>query len=163
MSAFVRVMGVLLLAVAASGVLRAGARPLPAEAVPNRTAVAFTAPGVSALEPRQQPAAPSAGNPRSIADGAKLFVAYNCVDCHGPDGSGLMGPSLADNRWRYGGSPAEVFASISGGRPEGMPVWSRWLSADQIWKLTAYVRSLGNGKDVTTLSFTDLGVKRAGH
>src|SRR5690242_1949268 len=37
---------------------------------------------------------PYAGNTQRIAEGAKLFVAYNCLDCHGGDGSGAMGPSL---------------------------------------------------------------------
>ena len=66
---------------------------------------------------------PYEGNAAAVATGAKLFVAYNCVDCHGADGSGAMGPSLADGRWHFGGSPGEVFESIYQGRPEGMPAW----------------------------------------
>jgi cytochrome c oxidase cbb3-type subunit 3 len=106
---------------------------------------------------------PYEGNAAVAASGAKLFVAYNCVDCHGADGSGAMGPSLADGRWHFGGSPGEVFESIYQGRPEGMPAWGSLLSPDQVWMLVTYVRSLSNGKDVTTENFTGQTVERTGH
>ena len=106
---------------------------------------------------------PHEGDAAAIASGAKLFVAYNCMDCHGADGSGAMGPSLADNRWHFGGAPAEVFESIYQGRPEGMPAWGSLISDDQIWMLVSYVRSLNNGKDVTTDNFAGKTVERTGH
>ena len=106
---------------------------------------------------------PYEGNAAIAAQGAKLFVAYNCVDCHGADGSGAMGPSLADGRWHFGGSPGEVFESIYQGRPEGMPAWGSLISADQVWVLVTYVRSLQNGKNVTTENFTGQTVERTGH
>src|SRR5438105_4337223 len=52
---------------------------------------------------------PYEGNAAVAANGAKLFVSYNCIDCHGADGSGAMGPSLADGRWHFGGTSPEVF------------------------------------------------------
>ena len=52
---------------------------------------------------------PYEGNAAVVATGAKLYVAYNCIDCHGADGSGAMGPSLADGRWHFGGTAAEVY------------------------------------------------------
>jgi cytochrome c oxidase cbb3-type subunit 3 len=106
---------------------------------------------------------PHEGDPNAIATGAKLFIAYNCLDCHGADGSGAMGPSLADGRWHFGGAPAEVFESIYQGRPEGMPAWGSLISADQIWLLVSYVRSLESGKNVTTENFTGKTVERTGH
>ena len=106
---------------------------------------------------------PYEGNAKAVATGAKLFVAYNCIDCHGADGSGAMGPSLADDRWHFGGTAPEVFESIYQGRPEGMPAWGSLISADQIWMLTAYVRSLSAGKDVTTENFSGATVERTGH
>ena len=106
---------------------------------------------------------PYDGNAAARADGAKLFVAYNCVDCHGADGSGAMGPSLADGRWHFGGAPAEVFESIYQGRPEGMPAWGSLISPDQIWMLVSYVRSLEANKNVTTENFTGKTVERTGH
>jgi cytochrome c oxidase cbb3-type subunit 3 len=106
---------------------------------------------------------PYEGNAAVAATGAKLFVAYNCVDCHGADGSGAMGPSLADGRWHFGGSPGEVFESIYQGRPEGMPAWGSLITPDQVWVLVTYVRSLQVGKDVTTENFTGQTVERTGH
>jgi len=98
-----------------------------------------------------------------VAVGSQLYLSYNCVDCHGMDGSGAMGPSLADGRWRYGGMPAEVFESIYQGRPEGMPAWGGRISDADIWRLVAYVRSLEVGKNVATENFTGRVQQRMGH
>ncbi|MDB4913059.1 MAG: cytochrome c class [Gemmatimonadetes bacterium] len=106
---------------------------------------------------------PHEGDAKAAAMGGKLFVAYNCVDCHGADGSGAMGPSLADNRWHFGGTAPEVFESIYQGRPEGMPAWGSLISEDQVWMLVTYVRSLSKGKDVTTENFGGKTVERTGH
>ncbi|HEX7977893.1 MAG TPA: c-type cytochrome [Gemmatimonadaceae bacterium] len=106
---------------------------------------------------------PYEGNAAVAATGAKLFVAYNCVDCHGADGSGAMGPSLADGRWHFGGTAPEVYESIYQGRPEGMPAWGSLLSPSQIWTLVTYVRTLEKGKDVTTENFGGATVERTGH
>jgi len=75
---------------------------------------------------------PFEGNTARIAEGAKLFIAYNCMDCHGADGSGAMAPSFQDNRWHFGGTAGDVFQSIYEGRPEGMPAWGGRLGDDQI-------------------------------
>jgi len=106
---------------------------------------------------------PHEGDATAVATGAKLFIAYNCIDCHGADGSGAMGPSLADGRWHFGGAPAEVFESIYQGRPEGMPAWGSLISEDQVWLLVTYVRSLSANKDVTTENFGGKTVERTGH
>ena len=106
---------------------------------------------------------PYEGNARAAAAGGQLFVAYNCIDCHGADGAGAMGPSLADGRWHFGGGPAEVFESIYQGRPEGMPAWGGRIADDQIWMLVTYVRGLSAGKDVSTENFTGQTVERTGH
>lgn len=105
---------------------------------------------------------PFEGNREAIATGARIFVAYNCVDCHGADGSGAMGPSFQDGRWRFGGSASEVFESIYQGRPEGMPAWGGRISEEQIWMLVAYVRSLTVG-DLTTENFSGAEQERMGH
>jgi cytochrome c oxidase cbb3-type subunit III len=105
---------------------------------------------------------PYEGDKKATATGAQLFIAYNCLDCHGAEGSGAMGPSFQDGRWHFGGSPAEVFESIYQGRPDGMPAWGGRISNDQIWMLTAYVRSL-SAKDLSTENFTGKTVERTGH
>jgi cytochrome c oxidase cbb3-type subunit III len=106
---------------------------------------------------------PLEGNANAKKVGAQLYISYNCIDCHGADGSGAMGPSLADGRWHFGGTPAELFESIYQGRPDGMPSWGGRIANDQIWSLVTYVRSLSAGKDVGTENFTGATVERTGH
>jgi cytochrome c oxidase cbb3-type subunit 3 len=106
---------------------------------------------------------PFEGNADAIAMGAKLYISYNCVDCHGGDGSGAMAPAFVDGRWHFGGSAAEVYESIYQGRPEGMPAWGGLLDKNSIWRLVSYVRSLDKGKDVATENFTGKTVERTGH
>jgi mono/diheme cytochrome c family protein len=105
---------------------------------------------------------PYEGNKDAIHTGSQLFIAYNCLDCHGAEGSGAMGPSFQDGRWHFGGSAGEVFESIYQGRPDGMPSWGGRITDDQIWMLTAYVRSLSS-KDLSTENFTGKTVERTGH
>jgi cytochrome c oxidase cbb3-type subunit 3 len=106
---------------------------------------------------------PFEGNAAEIATGAKLYVSYNCVDCHGADGSGAMGPAFVDGRWHFGGSAPEVYESIFQGRPDGMPAWGGLIDRASIWRLVSYVRSLEKGKDVATENFTGKTVERTGH
>jgi cytochrome c oxidase cbb3-type subunit 3 len=106
---------------------------------------------------------PFDADPQVKTAGSQLYHSYNCVDCHGMDGSGAMGPSLADGRWRFGGTPAEVFESIYQGRPDGMPAWGGRISDADIWRLVAYVRSLEVGKNVATENFTGKAQQRMGH
>lgn len=81
--------------------------------------------------------------PEAVAQGQALFVKMNCAGCHGYGAKGGMGPNLADSYWRYGGAPVQIFKSIYEGRPQGMPAWNPALPPDDIWKLVAYVQSLG--------------------
>jgi len=106
---------------------------------------------------------PFEGDTVRIGEGAKLFIAYNCMDCHGADGAGAMGPSFQDNRWHFGGTAGEVFQSIYEGRPDGMPSWGGRIRDDEIWRLVAYVRTLSNGHSVATENFTGKTIARSGH
>ncbi len=106
---------------------------------------------------------PYENDAQKIAEGGRLFVSYNCVDCHGAEGSGAMGPSLQDGRWHFGGTPADVFQSIYEGRPDGMPAWGGRIADDQIWRLVAYVRTLDSGHSVATENFTGKTIARSGH
>ncbi len=83
------------------------------------------------------------GNPKAIADGARLFTWYNCSGCHFYGGGGI-GPALMDTTWIYGGSLDQIFASIYQGRPNGMPSWGRKIPDKEIWEIAAYVRSLSS-------------------
>lgn len=126
---------------------------------PQHIQLGRTAPNASAL----RLANPFDADPQVKTVGSQLYLAYNCVDCHGMDGSGAMGPSLADGRWHFGGTPSQVFESIYQGRPEGMPAWGGRISNADIWRLVAYVRSLEVGKDVSTENFTGKAQQRMGH
>jgi cytochrome c oxidase cbb3-type subunit 3 len=82
-------------------------------------------------------------NPQAIQQGHDLFLQMNCASCHGYGAKGGMGPDLTDTYWRFGGAPVEIYKSIFEGRAEGMPAWGNALPADQIWKVVAYIQSLG--------------------
>jgi cytochrome c oxidase cbb3-type subunit 3 len=86
---------------------------------------------------------PYEGNAQAVQQGHDLFVRMNCAGCHGYGATGGMGPNLTDTYWRYGGVPVDVYKSIHDGRPQGMPAWNPALPPDDIWKLVAYIESLG--------------------
>jgi cytochrome c oxidase cbb3-type subunit 3 len=77
-----------------------------------------------------------------MAQGRQLFMSFNCAGCHGASGGGGIGPPLADDQWIYGGSDANIYATIVQGRPNGMPAFGPSLQGEVVWKLAAYVRSL---------------------
>jgi cytochrome c oxidase cbb3-type subunit 3 len=99
----------------------AGGRPPPAAATPN----------------------PYHDQPEAVTEGKALFVRMNCAGCHGYGATGGMGPNLQDGYWRYGGAPVSLFKSIYEGRPQGMPAWNPALPPQDIWKIVAYLQSLG--------------------
>lgn len=90
---------------------------------------------------------PFAADSAAAEEGGRLFLGFNCAGCHGGGAVGNMGPSLADGRWRYGGSDGAVFHSIFYGRPRGMPAFGGHLPAGAIWKLVAYLGSLQPATD----------------
>ena len=90
------------------------------------------------LDPR---AAAYQGNAAAISKGQQLYTWMNCVGCHSHGGGG-MGPALMDGKWRYGGRIDQIASSIYEGRPNGMPAWRGKLTDEQIWQLSAYVRTL---------------------
>jgi cytochrome c oxidase cbb3-type subunit 3 len=81
------------------------------------------------------------GNAYALNEGKTLYSAMNCVGCHAHGGGG-MGPALMDDAWIYGSQPAQIFATIQQGRPNGMPSFGGKISDDQLWKIVAYVQSL---------------------
>jgi cytochrome c oxidase cbb3-type subunit 3 len=85
-------------------------------------------------------------NAYALAEGKRLFNWYNCNGCHA-DGGGAQGPPLMDDLWIYGSSPANVYASIVQGRPNGMPSWAGRIPENEVWELVAYVRSMSGLAD----------------
>jgi cytochrome c oxidase cbb3-type subunit 3 len=102
---------------------------------------------VGQLEPGgpQQTAAvksPYQDNAWGIGEGKRLYGAFNCAPCHGVNGGGAIGPPLMDDKWIYGSRPEQIFATISQGRPDGMPSFGGHIPTQQIWQLVAYVQSM---------------------
>ena len=56
------------------------------------------------------------------------------------NGGGAIGPPLMDDKWIYGAQPDQIYATISQGRPDGMPSFGGHVPTQQIWQLVAYVR-----------------------
>ena len=90
------------------------------------------------------------GTPELVAKGQTLFQAQ-CSTCHGMEGKG-NGPAAAalkppprdftSGYWKLGGTPAQVFHTISNGSPgTAMPPFSGLPVADR-FALAHYVRSL---------------------
>ena len=102
------------------------------------------------LPPGAQLTNPKSGDGATAKAGAAMFSAMNCDGCHGGDGAGWVGPSLADGRWRYGGSDSEIFSSIYYGRPKGMPAFGGTVGVDGVWTLVTYLKSLPVPADIAT-------------
>lgn len=85
---------------------------------------------------------PYAGDKKAEEEGEDLYKA-NCRSCHGKKAEGGFGPDLTDPQWKFGGTDGDIFASIAGGRPGGMPAFESMLGKDRIWKTIAYLRKLG--------------------
>jgi cytochrome c oxidase cbb3-type subunit 3 len=85
---------------------------------------------------------PYESNAYQLSEGKRLYTWFNCKGCHA-DGGGGIGPALMDGWWRYGPDRVSVFLSVRGGRPNGMPAFGDRLTAEQIWQLTGYVRTIG--------------------
>lgn len=85
----------------------------------------------------------------SIERGRTIFL-KNCVACHGPEGHG-DGPVAS----KLTPKPPDLVAKMPGHHSDGdlawkiengrgpMPGWKDTLSANEIWDLTNYIKSLG--------------------
>jgi len=98
-------------------------------------------PGVAQSSPPSEKGKQFEGNAWQVSQGQKLYKAFNCNGCHAAGGGGI-GPALMDAEWRYGGSIEQIHATISQGRPNGMPSFRGKVPDDQIWQVAAYVRTL---------------------
>jgi cytochrome c oxidase cbb3-type subunit III len=103
---------------------------------------------ISGLNPGNHPLPPLKASPDlyeesayAVSQGQFLYEQYNCVGCHAHGGGGI-GPALMDDRWIYGSEPANIFATIMQGRPNGMPSFRNLIPEYQGWEIAAYVRSL---------------------
>jgi cytochrome c oxidase cbb3-type subunit 3 len=81
-------------------------------------------------------------NAWAISEGQRLYNWFNCVGCH-ENGGGSIGPPLIDDEWIYGSDPAQIYSTIVEGRPRGMPSFRGRIPDTEVWKIVAYVRTLG--------------------
>jgi cytochrome c oxidase cbb3-type subunit III len=88
-------------------------------------------------------------NAYHVSQGKMLYLRFNCIGCHA-NGGGGMGPALMDDIWTYGGRIENIVATIRDGRPNGMPAFRERIPEDQLWQISAYVRSMSRAvrKDV---------------
>jgi cytochrome c oxidase cbb3-type subunit 3 len=93
---------------------------------------------VATIDPR---AAPYYDNAEAVTTGKRLFAQYNCSGCHS-NGGGGMAPALMDNVWIYGGRMEQIHQTLVEGRPNGMPAWGGKIPDQQLWQISAYVRSM---------------------
>jgi cytochrome c oxidase cbb3-type subunit 3 len=105
---------------------------------------------------------PYEGNALAISQGQQLFAKYNCSGCHFHGGGGI-GPPLMDAEWIYGSSPAQIYATITEGRPNGMPSYGGHIPDNEVWQLVTYVRSIGGlePKGATSPRSEEMQWKRA--
>jgi len=115
-------------------------QPPPANQALNTIQVSGLNPGANALPIPQTPSMYEE-SAHAVSEGQKLFDQYNCTGCHAHGGGGI-GPPLMDSNWIYGIEPGNVFATITQGRPNGMPAFRNRIPDYQVWELVAYVRSL---------------------
>jgi cytochrome c oxidase cbb3-type subunit 3 len=91
--------------------------------------------------PSHESLSPYQENAWGLAEGKRLYSAFNCSGCHA-HGGGAIGPPLMDDEWIYGYEPANIFLSIVEGRPNGMPSFRGRIPDHQVWQLVGYVQSM---------------------
>lgn len=91
--------------------------------------------------------ATAAATDATVARGAALFQT-TCVSCHGPQGAGLVGPNLTDDRQIHGSTRLDIFGTIRDGVPaKGMLAWGTMMPQPDLVALAAFVITL-RGKNV---------------
>ena len=158
MSSRFRIEPIVLATLAACALLVVGCERERREYHAGPTRAPLPGPRLSPLKPGEPDARPDPvdpvgahyeGNAYAVSQGGRLYRWFNCNGCHAMGGGG-MGPALMDDEWRYGGSIAQIHATILEGRPNGMPSWRGKMTDQQAWQLSAYVLSLSGNirKDV---------------
>lgn len=76
-----------------------------------------------------------------VAAGKATFI-RSCSKCHGNKAEGKEGPNLTDAFWLYGGSPSDIYNTISTGTDKGMAAWGPKLGQGSVKQVAAYVMTL---------------------
>lgn len=91
-----------------------------------------------------------------VSAGQQTFNSL-CVQCHLPSMRGkgenpaAVGPDLTDTAWIHGGTPKEVYHTVSAGvLAKGMPAWEPVLGQKKTAEVVAYILSKHNkGEPIT--------------
>ena len=91
----------------------------------------------------KNPFAGNAAATAAAAEAGKHVFNSTCTPCHGGAGVGTeRAPGLDSGRFKHGGDDFEIFQTIQKGVPgTQMPAFASF-SAEQLWQLVTYVRSL---------------------
>lgn len=73
-----------------------------------------------------------------LSQGGRYFAWYGCAGCHTETAAGVL--DLPDDRWRYGGGFADVYAAVAD--RHGGYAYRQSMPTEQLWQVTAYVRDL---------------------
>jgi cytochrome c-L len=86
---------------------------------------------------------PYAGDEQAIAEGKQIYGKW-CQACHLPDGTGRIGPSLADDTWSHPRTGTDVgqFEIIYAGGAGAMQAFGTRLDQDEILKVVAFLETL---------------------
>ena len=74
-----------------------------------------------------------------ISQGGRYFTWYGCGGCHAQGAPGAR--ELGDPNWRRGGGFDQVYGAIAN-HPGISPPYGMRIPTEQLWQITAYVRSL---------------------
>lgn len=80
------------------------------------------------------------GNVYQIGQGGRYFTWYGCAGCHGSAAKGHL--DLGDTRSVHGSNLNQVYAFIAHGHQGELARYGDRIPPEQLWQLTAYVRSL---------------------
>lgn len=86
---------------------------------------------------------PYSGDPERIAAGQEIYKRL-CQACHLPDGVGRIGPSIADDAWKYprGGTDVGNFEIIYAGGAGAMQAFGQRIDQDAILEVMAFIETL---------------------
>ncbi|MEZ4287690.1 MAG: c-type cytochrome [Polyangiales bacterium] len=77
----------------------------------------------------------------------KATFDQQCVACHNDKAQGRdgLGPNLTDNFWLHGGSPTDIYRTVTDGVPaKGMVPWGPTLGQDGVKHVVAYLLTVRN-------------------
>lgn len=106
---------------------------------------------LSSDQPQTPPA--NAADPRApryeknayqISQGSRYFTWYGCTGCHGAGAEGVL--NLANGQRRHGNDFDQVYGFIAHGHAGPLASYGDRVPVEQLWQMTAYVRSLPDTK-----------------